>query len=91
MSYNATKNGTKLGDAQKTGISVSADGYFGDLKKTETPSKRRRVGRLVFGRRRYRYAVESEARDIQARENANGVKKKKKKKKNDLFFQRQLH
>ena len=39
------KNGTKFADAQKTEISVSADGDFGEMKKTETPSKRRRVGR----------------------------------------------
>ena len=42
--YFFLKNGTKLVDAQKTEISVSADGDFGELKKTETLSKRR-VGR----------------------------------------------
>ena len=30
-------------DARKTQISVSADGDFGEMKKTETPSKRRRL------------------------------------------------
>ena len=34
-------------DGQKTEISISADGDFGDMKKTETPSKRRRVGRYA--------------------------------------------
>ena len=29
-------------DGQKTEISISADGDFGEMKKTETPSKRRR-------------------------------------------------
>ena len=46
----ATKTGKKSGkfvDAQKTEISVSADGDFGEMKKTETPSKRRRVDRYV--------------------------------------------
>ena len=33
---------------QKTEISISATGYFGEMKKTETPSKRRRVGRWVI-------------------------------------------
>ena len=32
-------------DVKKTEISVSADGDFGEMKKTETPSKRRIVGR----------------------------------------------
>ena len=31
-------------DGQKTEILISAAGYFGEMKKTETPSKRRRVG-----------------------------------------------
>ena len=33
------KNLTKFIDAQNTDISVSADGDFGEMKKTETPSK----------------------------------------------------
>ena len=36
---------TKFVSAQKTEISISADGDFGEMKKTETPSKSRRVGR----------------------------------------------
>ena len=32
-------------DGHTTEISISADGYFGEMKKTETPSKRWRVGR----------------------------------------------
>ena len=39
------KRGTKFADAQKTEISVYEDGDFGELKNTEIPSKRRRVGR----------------------------------------------
>ena len=34
------QNGTKVIDAQKTEISISADGDFGETKKTETPSKK---------------------------------------------------
>ena len=41
------KTGTKFVGAQKTEISISADGDFGQLKKTETPSKSRRVGRYA--------------------------------------------
>ena len=44
----AQKLKRKNADAQKTDISVSADGYFGEMKKTETPSKSRRVGRYVI-------------------------------------------
>ncbi len=36
---------TKFIGAQNTEISISADGDFGEMKKTETPSKSRRVGR----------------------------------------------
>ena len=32
-------------DGQKMEISISAAEYFGEMKKTETPSKRRIVGR----------------------------------------------
>ena len=32
-------------DGQRKEISISAAGYFGEMKKTETPSKRRRVGK----------------------------------------------
>ena len=35
-------------DGQKTEISISAAGYFSEMKKTETPSKRRRVGRYAI-------------------------------------------
>ena len=35
-------------DGQKTEMSISADGDFCVLKKTETPSKRRRVGRYAL-------------------------------------------
>ena len=34
-------------DSQKTEICISADGDFGEMKKTETPSKIRRVGRYA--------------------------------------------
>ena len=34
-------------DGQKTEIAISADGDFGEMKKMETPSKRRRVGRYA--------------------------------------------
>ena len=32
---------------QSTELSISADGDFGEMKKTKTPSKRRRVRRQV--------------------------------------------
>ena len=35
-------------DDQKTEISISAAGCFGEMKKTETSSKRRRVGRYAI-------------------------------------------
>ena len=38
---------TKFVDAQKTEISVSAEGDFDEMKKTETPSKRQIFGRYV--------------------------------------------
>ena len=34
-------------DGQKTEIAISVDGDFGEMKKMETPSKRRRVGRYA--------------------------------------------
>ena len=37
--------GNKIAGAQKTEMSISADGDFGGMKKTEIPSKSRRVGR----------------------------------------------
>ena len=45
-SNDAPKTGTKFVGAQKTEISISADGDFGEKKKTDTPSKSRRVGRI---------------------------------------------
>ena len=47
MSNDAPKKRIKFVSAQKTEISISADGDFGEMKKTETPSKSRRVGRYV--------------------------------------------
>ncbi len=38
---------TQFVDAQKTDISVSVEGDFGEMKKTETPSKRQIFGRYV--------------------------------------------
>ena len=35
-------------DAQKAEISVSAEGYFGEMQKTDTPSKIRRIGWFAF-------------------------------------------
>ena len=35
-------------DGEKTEISISAAGYFSDMKKMETPSKRLRVGRYAI-------------------------------------------
>ena len=35
-------------DSQNMEISVTADGYSGEMKKRETPSKSRRVGRFVL-------------------------------------------
>ena len=35
-------------DGQKTEISISAAGYFGEMKNTETPSKKLRVGRYTI-------------------------------------------
>ena len=35
-------------DGQKTEILISAAGYFSEMKKMETPSKRRRVGRYAI-------------------------------------------
>ena len=35
-------------DGQKTEISISAAGYFGEMKNSETPSKRRRFGRYAI-------------------------------------------
>ena len=35
-------------DGQKTEISISAAGYFGEMKMAETPSKIRRFGRYVI-------------------------------------------
>ena len=43
--FGTLKKGKKIADAQKTEISVSEDGDFGELKNMEIPSKRRRVGR----------------------------------------------
>ena len=40
-------NLTQFVDAEHTDISVSADGDFGEMKKTETPSKSRRIGRYA--------------------------------------------
>ena len=48
ISNDALKTGTKLVVAQKTEISISADGDFSEIKKTETPSKSRRVGRYAL-------------------------------------------
>ena len=42
------QNGGEIIDAQKTEISISADRDFSEIKKTETPSKRRRVGRYAY-------------------------------------------
>ena len=38
------KNGKKI----RREISISADGDFGEMKKTDTPSKSRRVGRYAL-------------------------------------------
>ena len=47
ISNDAPKTGTKLVGAQKTEISISAEGDFGVMKNTKTPSKSRRVGRYA--------------------------------------------
>ena len=47
ISNDAAKTGPKFVGAQKTEISISADVDFAEMKKTETPSKSRRVGRYV--------------------------------------------
>ena len=44
ISNDPPRTGTKFVGAQKAGISIYADGDFGEMKKTETPSKSRRVG-----------------------------------------------
>ena len=40
--------GTQFVDAQKTEISISAVGDFGEMEKTATPTKSRRVGRYAL-------------------------------------------
>ena len=45
ISNYAPKTGTKFVGAKKTELSISADGDFDEMKKAETPSKRRRVDR----------------------------------------------
>ncbi len=42
------KREKKFIGAQNTEISTSADGDFGEMKKIETPSKSRRVGRYGY-------------------------------------------
>ena len=44
----APRTGTKFVCSHKTDISISADWDFGEMKKTETPSKSRRVGRYAW-------------------------------------------
>ena len=39
------KTGKKFVGGQNTDISISADRDYGEMKKTETPSKSRRAGR----------------------------------------------
>ena len=48
ISNDSSNTGTKFVGAQNTEISISADGDFGEMRKTETPSKSRRVGRYVW-------------------------------------------
>ena len=57
------QNGKKFVAAQKTEISISADGDFGEMKKTETPSKRLRVGRWLL----FLFSVRPKPRDLVCR------------------------
>ena len=57
ISDDAPKMGTKFVGAQKPEISISADEDFGEMKKTATPSKSRRVGRYAMSSAKRRFMI----------------------------------